>query len=1343
MTKKKATSSRAAARALAKQQHMPIREFLNQEPTRTKLLEGLIKKKGEGNELTLLKELLERNGPISGEHMKIDYGMHPSTVSEAAKETNEYLTEFSETSEAPELLKTEHIIICIRRKEGRGGLFIGYHFFCYNTETEEDLDGPKTRELFENLWKDFIKDRLREKLKEEAQVSLSKKLHGRNNDYQPLDMEIGVVEGESPLVRAHRTPRVYGPPYVRRPPPVHEPLWYRPPDFYEPRTYDHNRIWEPFNSEPSLESKRLYVLSSDVGTGKTTLLRHLQLESLQETDLIPIFLNASEIEGWEFKKVSPFAEKLAEDIDLRVDKNKVAAFLEEAFDRENIFLLVDGLDQIKGGADEYEPLALKIIEVMRANVIIASRPSAVTALENRHDIAFLRLRPFSRGIQKLLFGEHYERARELSVNAPDLIAIPMLAYMVRTLIEEKKDKNIKNHAELYKGFIDYILEKYRHGGAKLPLGLRNEIRVNLQKISYDSLNAKEKYIQRIPLEYYNRKLLQQKLTMKADELTKSGLVNLIIESGDCLYFTHQSFQEYLAAEWAAKSEKRIQKVLNEMSNPELKEQIKFLAGKLGEDFIRKIYSPGCKDNCIHSRLFLAAECCGELGLMCELERPTFDRLKDLVYESPFEDDAIFALSRLNDAEATDFLVSLAAGTAEYRTQYSASKILPQTKILPRHIDRLLDALESKELDGHTGNSNYSLIKTTVGTLAAFVTDAHIDRVIELEYKSKVDILTGSTNWGCLATKLSCAHIEKIFDFIARGDNSVRLTFLPVIRWLINESCWPADLQKCCWSYSGPEDLFSTPPCDISFQLCKHVDTLVKCAGSGSEAVQQEACEILAYLAGTQPLSPHQIDSISHMIKTGGEACQKAIVEKIPFLVYSDRLSLAHFNQIVESLDHASLEKRGLGWIRAYPAEHQVSAQERKKILSLLDPDCLTLKELGVCLYDDADCKLNCGEVDKIIDLLFTKRESLLRATIRTLSSHVKDVSPKQGERILNALQRINRDFGYASILKQKWNRGLSSEFCCPVPKETIMSRVKVIDGFLDSTCRFKQLLGIELLASLGDNLPKEQKAKIVALLSQGQPDIIEIVLMALPLIQRKLSVADIHRILDCIDSPDHTVREISIECLKLIKHVLLEPRVTRLVKLLENRDLEIANDALAVLAEVPHKVPKESIAKIIDMLARQETGGYKVPCYLAKFASGFGAEEIDRILGYGRTGNDLVRILAIRTLEVMYRVLPEEVFHEVITWLPSHLANSEFCHVILGMESELFAEHVDLLLELMNHREAEVQAHALRNLAGVAYRLQPGQIKQVENQLYSPTDKVRRAAYEVLKKTYALCGWPR
>ena len=146
MVDKKTTSSRPAAIALAKQQHMAVREFLNQEPVHTNLLSGMVEEKGEGDKLTLLEVLLKSKKPISAKNI----GMPKATVSKTARELNEYLMKnFSNTIEP---LKAKRIKICVRLKEGRGGLSVGYHLACYNTKTKKYLNGPATKKRFNNLW---------------------------------------------------------------------------------------------------------------------------------------------------------------------------------------------------------------------------------------------------------------------------------------------------------------------------------------------------------------------------------------------------------------------------------------------------------------------------------------------------------------------------------------------------------------------------------------------------------------------------------------------------------------------------------------------------------------------------------------------------------------------------------------------------------------------------------------------------------------------------------------------------------------------------------------------------------------------------------------------------------------------------------------------------------------------------------------------------------------------------------------------------------------------------------------------------------------------------------------
>ena len=259
----------------------------------------------------------------------------------------------------------------------------------------------------------------------------------------------------------------------------------------------------------------------------------------------------------------------------------------------------------------------------------------------------------------------------------------MLANMVRMLIEEKQDGNINNRAELYEKFIAYILTKYKHGKAKLGPGLRTQIRMSLGKIAYDALAEKEPHLQKIPLEFcYEKGLLPNNSILINDELlTKSGLANLIIErSGwgdkDFLFFTHQSFQEYIAAEYIKDSDELVGQVLKEKWNPKWKEVIKFLTGINGVGVIEKILSG--KDNPIHSNLFLSAELVPETNVSSKLRADISKKVESLFGNSLFTEDAEKHLIYVDKTKAINRLLN-EIGNSNRDVVYSALDVFVELK----------------------------------------------------------------------------------------------------------------------------------------------------------------------------------------------------------------------------------------------------------------------------------------------------------------------------------------------------------------------------------------------------------------------------------------------------------------------------------------------------------------------------------------------------------------------------------------------------------------------------------------------------------------------------------------
>ncbi len=418
------------------------------------------------------------------------------------------------------------------------------------------------------------------------------------------------------------------------------------------------RVWSGFSEQQLLPPRGHHFLSSISGAGKTTFLRHIQLEVSKEQKAFPFYFRAKDLPKERPLEWPYLLSKLVVKLNFLAEEESLRVFIEDLYNQGKLVFLIDAMDNLGKPGMSCHELADQLINVVKDNaVIMAGRPTAANWATSRNDIALIRLAPFSDQACRTFFGTEYERALNLTGRDRNLLAVPMLAYMVRSLIQKGNDEQVHSRWDLYSHFVEHVFFVHpSNRQRKGHIAWVRRVQKSLAIIAYHAIDCEEPIWTVIPLEAVD-KILDKK-RIKIDELPSSGFVDLFeVDTdvdGPVLSFLHQSFQEYLAAWWVSKDKDRLDKVLEEYWNPKWREVIKFLCGqKDGEKIVRRIYPGPKQDNAIHSRLFLAAECGGEAELGSDLENELVNTLRPLLEDEVFAVEATEALAGIGSRRSVE------------------------------------------------------------------------------------------------------------------------------------------------------------------------------------------------------------------------------------------------------------------------------------------------------------------------------------------------------------------------------------------------------------------------------------------------------------------------------------------------------------------------------------------------------------------------------------------------------------------------------------------------------------------------------------------------------------------
>lgn len=749
-----------------------------------------------------------------------------------------------------------------------------------------------------------VEEVIRKHLKKDMLKSLSEKLRDIN-DYINVGLEADYAQEK------------------------HEPAELeKPTDSPSPPKHKLYRNWKPLDRHLLLESSEVYILCSNLGTGKTTFLRHLQKKILEDTTRIPIFINASEIEQWEFTDRDSFINCLSKTLQPWLPKNKAVRFLKKQLNH-NVLLLVDELDQITQTKKTHEHFLRDLFSVVKKGLIIASRPSAVAGFEEEKIATFLRLKPFDTAMQMKYFSEGFSCARRICKNDHQLLSIPISAFMLRDLIENKHTREVNGRADLYRQFIDRIFFSYKYKSKELSEQLRDELNQLLKIIAYDSMVDGTIGHHRISFKFCRERISSLRLKVQIDDLPKCGFVTFARDaSGDSrkyLCFTSQSYREYLAAEWITESEERINRLAENYWNPKWHEVIKFVAGLMGEDFVRKIYLGPYRDNVLQARLLMAAECAGETRLDPDFEFFLICQLKNLSRGYLFETDVFNALFQMRTKRSKSLVWPITEGPV----------LLPYSEKIDPAVffeemfskQQLLSVLKTLTVGKYYCSFSAMALRHWSWAVPSGTIDIFIDMLESDDFQT---ISNGRLGLRSLSSNLTMQQIRRIFNVIRQHPKSRYLAIHSLedvleklteeeLMYLVtfldsdNDSCFHAQV---CASLDKAADQLSA----------KHIEAILQKFWTGSIRTQEN----IAFYAHRlkRKLSTEDLLRFVTALEEPGTDLARVCLQMLEGCL--DRLPGDDLEKVLQCIDRKPLAASTIRLLSSYQNLH------RKHICRILD-----------------------------------------------------------------------------------------------------------------------------------------------------------------------------------------------------------------------------------------------------------------------------------------------------------------------------------------------------------------------------------------------------------------------
>ncbi|WP_186755966.1 NACHT domain-containing protein [Echinicola salinicaeni] len=349
--------------------------------------------------------------------------------------------------------------------------------------------------------------------------------------------------------------------------------------FYEPIDLFNDRLrLESPKIQDLLDLKKPIIITGTGGSGKSTFLKYLLLNSIESTKKIPIFIELRDVE----KNESTLIDFIHKTLQLR-KVNLESNYLDQAFDKGNFIFLLDGFDELSPLFAQELGNEIDLISqsYSKCDFIVTSRPgqdfiSWTNFIELRTEpltlekaISLVKRLNFDLEIKNNFIQELesnlYDSHRSFFEN-PLLLSIMLITYRDSASIP----------SELH-NFYSLAFEAlyYRHDASKsfkrptltnLPVNKGKDIMSAFSLITY--LKTQTSFNNHELKDYLNKAMKLADCNCDIKDLITDLLraFCMLLQDGTVYEYTHRSFQEYFSACYlVAASEKNQIQLIKEFS----------------------------------------------------------------------------------------------------------------------------------------------------------------------------------------------------------------------------------------------------------------------------------------------------------------------------------------------------------------------------------------------------------------------------------------------------------------------------------------------------------------------------------------------------------------------------------------------------------------------------------------------------------------------------------------------------------------------------------------------------------------------------------------------------------